>query len=168
MKDIHDNEMLYGQILGCVRIMMEYIQSLKDAGVYDQTTILITADHGWENRYNPMFLMKPENERGELTISQAPISYITDFEPTVLNAIGKQYTEEKTVFDFQEDEERYRKIYIYEGINVADRSYEGITVYGTYGKADDLSGYLAIRTDDERKYELGSKIVFTNEDDCLC
>ena len=162
-EDIRDNEMLYEQTLGSVQIMMEFVRELKEQGVYDQTTILITADHGWENRYNPMLLIKPENSTGDFVISHAPVSYIEDFVPTVLNAVGEQYTDQKTVFDYQEGEVRYRKFYIYDNINAADRSYQGISVYGTYGEADDISSYMLEKDEGELKYELGTEITFTED-----
>ena len=163
VENISENEMLYGQVLGSVRIMMEYITKLKEQGIYDQTAILITADHGWENRYNPMLLMKPENSTGDLVISHAPVSYIKDFEPTVLNAIDTKYTEEKTIYDYQEGEKRYREIYVYENINPADRSYSGISIYGTYGDADDVSSYMVQRNAEDLEYTLGDKVEFTIE-----
>lgn len=130
VKDIHENDMIYQQSLGCIRIIANFIQALKDEGIYDQTDIVITADHGWENRYNPLLLVKSKDTAGPFKISRAPVSYIEDFEPTILSLIDESYQEKKTVFDYEEGEERRRYFYVYD-INIADRSYNERVKYYT-------------------------------------
>ncbi len=57
---------------GCMRIMLEYLTFLKENGVYDDSAIIITADHGFtEGVYrgvlsNPVFLIKEKGAKGEL------------------------------------------------------------------------------------------------------
>lgn len=162
VSDIRDNEMLYQQTLGSVRIMMNFIEELKAQGLYDNTDIVITGDHGWENRYNPLLLVKPQDACGDFTVSHAPISYIEDFAPTMLSFIGQQYVTGKTIFDYNENDQRTRKFYVYENIAPADRTYAGITVYETEGMASDPLSFYIARDEEELNYILGEEILFNN------
>ena len=61
-------------------ILKQYIQKLKDSGVYDNSTIMIMGDHGYnyddlEGRQNALLMVKSENEHHELQWSDLPISY---------------------------------------------------------------------------------------------
>ena len=38
---------------------------LKEAGTYDQTTVIMTADHGFNQRFYPVFLVKEANRSEE-------------------------------------------------------------------------------------------------------
>lgn len=56
-----------------------YIRQLKELGVYDNTTIVITADHGirYEEVYaHPMVLVKPKGHTGPYEESSAPIQFM--------------------------------------------------------------------------------------------
>ena len=72
---------------GVLALMIEYIDFLKENGVYDNSTIIFMADHGYnggngivsyENgRQNPMFLVKAKGEHhDEMGYSDKPISYV--------------------------------------------------------------------------------------------
>ncbi len=160
--DIHDNEKMYRQAKGSVRIMMNFIQALKEAGVYDNTDIVITADHGWQNRYNPLLLIKRQHTTGKLEVSHAPVSYIEDFEPTILSMIDPSYAGKKTVFDYREGEERRRPFYLYD-FN-SDRSYNEIRVFSTYSSEIPVEENFLQELDDEQiKYQLGDEVLFTEE-----
>lgn len=64
-------------------LAQKYLQKLQEAGVYDNSIIIIMADHGFNekggealwNRQNPLLLMKGINERHDLSVSDAPISF---------------------------------------------------------------------------------------------
>lgn len=43
-----------------------YLQQLKDLGIYDNSTIIITADHGSEARSQMIFFMKGKMKRTTL------------------------------------------------------------------------------------------------------
>ena len=62
------------------KIIETYIQRLKDAGVYDNSVIIVLADHGYwtserGNRHNPILYIKGFNEHHDLYTSELPISY---------------------------------------------------------------------------------------------
>lgn len=59
-----------------------YLQKMKDADVYDNSAIIIMADHGFHidnpdqwGRHNPILLIKGRNEKHPFTINGAPLSY---------------------------------------------------------------------------------------------
>ena len=73
----------FEQTIGVVRMYTALICALKEADVYDNTTIIFTADHGWDIRPNPCLLVKPANSHGELIVSDVPVSMIEDYLPTL-------------------------------------------------------------------------------------
>lgn len=109
------------QAKGSLHIIEEYMTQLKDAGIYDNTTILIMADHGdVGHHHNPLFMMKLSGESMEFEISYAPLSYY-DLHATLLSIItGNERDYGDTVFDFEEGDKRLRYFYY-------DRSKNNIT-----------------------------------------
>lgn len=110
-------------------IVDKYIQELKDQGRYDNTTIIITSDHGWAPEYldpQPVFLIKRVGETHDSMITtDAPVSS-DDFMPTILDIIGEDYSEYGTsIFDWHDGDKRVRTmnflseegnpVYTYEG-----------------------------------------------------
>lgn len=67
------------QIQGSMKIVFAYIDKLKELGVYDQSTIIITADHGTarvhdkRNGQNPTLLIKMAGEEHSYEVNSAPI-----------------------------------------------------------------------------------------------
>lgn len=109
------------QTQGTFAILDEYLRELKELGVYDDATIIVTADHGiWyptteiiSEPSTPLCLVKPASS-GEPTapcqVSLAPVSQ-DDFHPTVIEAVGgdkSKYGEGMTYFDVPEGEGRVR------------------------------------------------------------
>lgn len=102
---------------GVVKILSEYMAEMKQVGVYDNTSIIIMADHGyyWDGVLtNPVLLVKPKNSKGALVASSAPVSQ-HDFHASIMTLAGlndsKQYG--KSYMDIQEDEKRERLFYQY-------------------------------------------------------
>lgn len=101
---------------GCWRYIEEYLNQLKRLGVYEEATIVITADHGMHHSYygaQPMFFIKsPGESHSEYAETNAPISF-TDIMPTVLYLAGAEYSDfGKTIFEYGEDEQRERTLYV--------------------------------------------------------
>ena len=69
------------QGLGTLHIISEYIKQLKSLGVYNQTTVIILADHGYhEHSYMescPLLMIKFPGQSHPFTISDIPISYVS-------------------------------------------------------------------------------------------
>ena len=119
-----DSTML-SQARGCLRIIYEYIEQMKANGVYDDATIIITADHG-QNTYlqnreeaaeagfdvtsNPILFVKRSGETGktDMNISMAPVSH-EEFAATIMNAVGMNSANYgKTFEQIDENEDRDR------------------------------------------------------------
>lgn len=103
-----------------MKVVMAYIQALKDSGVYDNTAIVITSDHGYnyleegsitpEDRQHPLLFVKGFGEKhDEMLISGAPISH-EDFQEAYIRLLDGADSSE--VFDYKEGDYRERR-YLY-------------------------------------------------------
>ena len=79
----------------CVTIADTYLQKLKDAGVYDNTAIIILADHGYADdnasfgRQNPFLLIKGVGEKHAFAVSDIPVSH-ADLQAVYSNLLDGQ------------------------------------------------------------------------------
>lgn len=108
------------QARGSLKVVAEYLRDLRDLGLYDQATIIITSDHGrWnltdkpiETPTTPILLVKPSETAEEasmpLVVSNVPTGHL-DYAATVIDAVGGNTDAYgPTVFDIQEgDRPRY-------------------------------------------------------------
>lgn len=129
-------------IMGCFYVIDNYIQQLRDEGVYDNSTIIVMADHGGIAPYgNPLFMIKPKNHEGDFKVSNAPISY-TDLLPTLLDILdedGSQYG--RSIFEIGEDEQRTR--YFYRDMK-CDDGVVRVMEYRTDGNAGDPDSWIQV------------------------
>ena len=124
----------------CLDIAAEYIRQLKKLGLYDDATIILTADHGLhETLHNvcepatPMLMIKNAGAHGEaMAVTDAPV-YHTDFPKTILIGAGL-YNETAdgdrfgfSFYDFEESDERVRTWYDYDEGNFYAFTYSGDT-----------------------------------------
>lgn len=92
-----------------------YLKKLKENGVYDNSVIIVMADHGYglsygpRNRQHPVLFVKGKNESHDYTVSEAPISY-DDLQEAFSRLLDGATGEE--VFDYKEGDERKRR-YLY-------------------------------------------------------
>lgn len=92
-----------------------FLDALKASGVYDNSAIVVLADHGGsqfgENyRSNPVLFVKGLNERHDsMIVSEAPISYLDLNEAFVSLADGATG---EAVFPYREGDERLRYYYV--------------------------------------------------------
>lgn len=108
-----------------------YLEKLKQIGMYDNSTIIITADHGSLGSIagsdpQPIFFIKKQNEHHEeLLFNDAPISEL-DFQATILELIGaKNNLFGKSIWDWNDTTSRERTYYVREDKN----KYNGYTYY---------------------------------------
>lgn len=96
-------------IKGCMVIVEAYLNQLKELGVYDNATIIVTSDHGAPRDSQVVFFMKnPGETHDEMPVSSAPIS-LTDYQATIAQAAGiNQIPYGLAVSDIPEDMERER------------------------------------------------------------
>ena len=124
-------------------ILEEYLQQLKDLGVYDDATIIISADHGQyldTRDLQPIYFLKLAGQTQEqMNVNTAPISS-EDFLPTVLTLIGDEDAFSRVdIFYWKPGDERERAT-----------SYlrNGMDEYRYTGDRDDLTDAV-----EHRKYE---------------
>ncbi len=111
----------YEPAKGCMRIMLDYCDKLKEAGVYDRSTIIITADHGWGFDSgvigNPLFMIKRQNARGHLETCSYETG-LENFPATIADLCGSEHKNDYglSILDITEDTrfDRYYYQYIYE------------------------------------------------------
>ena len=137
-------------VKGIFTMLDAYLDQLKNLGVYDNSTIIITADHGSEARPQMVFFIKEKNETHEnMQITNAPIS-LSELIPTVVQSLGEDHTAfGQSIHDFSADESRERSVYIRarDDSYPAVKRFDGVTeggmnayhVYTYYGTGTDLT-----------------------------
>lgn len=113
-------------IKGLMVMVNEYLDQMKAVGVYDNATIIITADHGsWNGGDSqPVFFIKKAHEtHTEVEVNSAPVS-LDDFQATVMSVLGvDDYSEfGKSIFDWKEGDERERSVYM----RITDEEYPSV------------------------------------------
>lgn len=105
-------------VKGCFTIVKDYMERLKELGLYDSSTIIITADHGHAQYagLQPIYFIKQAGEHhDEMQLNTAPISH-DDFQATMLTLAGAESGEEfgTSIFDWQPGQTRTRTLYVRE------------------------------------------------------
>lgn len=103
-------------------IVYDYLDKMREMGIYENSTIIITTDHGYSGGGEtldmphrtavPIMFVKPAGVAdGELLVSDAPVSH-TEFIPTILDGFSLEYGEYgSTLYDISETEDRERFYY---------------------------------------------------------
>ena len=98
------------QAKGDLYIVEEYLNQMKELGVYDNSMIIVTADHGDRESYSQsILLVKGRNAVGAYTENDAPVSH-NDFHATLFDYLGVDMGD--TFFEVPENEPRERTFYI--------------------------------------------------------
>lgn len=100
-------------VRGIFTMLEEYINQLKSNGVYDNSTIIITADHGTIYNSQCVFLIKePNTIQDAMQTTNAPIT-LDELLPTVAElTLDKSDYLGKSIYDFSENEQRERTFYV--------------------------------------------------------
>ncbi len=109
------------QAKGSLTMVKTYLQYLKELGKYDDATIIITSDHGhWTSSLeqptdtvSPILLVKKsgESNNSSLTVSHSSVSH-SDFQGTVLSAIGASDEKYATTYFDEFGDDRPRDFYM--------------------------------------------------------
>ena len=106
---------VYETICGIFKILSDAISEFKELGIYDNTDIIIMADHGsWGNGdTQPLFMVKRSGDhRDTMVFNNAPIAF-SDFQATVLELFGLNHEKfGKSIFDWHEGDIRERTVYM--------------------------------------------------------
>ena len=96
-------------VVGYMSMVARYIEGMKALGVYEDSTIIITADHG--DKANNMqvvyWIKQPGEHHTQWVENNAPISH-DDFPGTLMALIGVEYPYGDSIFDWQPGELRQR------------------------------------------------------------
>ncbi len=157
-------ESMYKQIRGDFKMILSYIKQLKAAGVYDNTTIIITADHGrtgtapsleeatGEN-YGERVLTLLIKETGADTKQPLKTSMKqvcqANLHKTFLRSMGVNYEDDgvRAIEDIGEDEEITRYFYM-SGSNSLKASRDvNLITYEIKGNANDFSNWKRVKTE---------------------
>lgn len=133
-----DDSDLERQTLGAFKIVSEYIKQMKELGVYDNSTVIVTADHGRfdygpdkntiDRPASPIMFVKPANppHPGKPMISSdIPITH-GHFHPTVIEAMGGDFSKYGTpaLSQMDNDDLRYYLMTVHDGkVDTAIREY---------------------------------------------
>ncbi len=137
------------QAKGSMKVVTEYLGQLKDLGLYDEATIIVTADHGvWNLTDDPLYapispimLVKPSKEAGSarepVRITRMPVSH-DDLQPTVIAAMRGDGSKYGSTFFEIDDPNRVR--YFDALTNAGDKGQRFIE-YAITGDAMDIAGW---------------------------
>ena len=164
-----DKERRYNEGLASLNLLCNYIEGLKEAGVYENTNIIYLADHGYQNRFYTSLLVKRANDSHDFVINSAPVTTLKDLVPTILNMSNNSKDYGKDFFDYQENEERTRQVldYSYDTQGFEGNTYKIVSkiLFETKGKASEKSSFKIIseevlKNDDKLKgsYKFGDLI----------
>jgi hypothetical protein len=105
------------QAKASLRITSLFLDELKRLEVFDNSTIFVIADHGVRgdiqgNAY-PLFLVKRFNGKGQMTVSDAPVS-LSDIPKTIFSELGLEgdFVGE-SIFDLKDSDSRERRFLYY-------------------------------------------------------
>jgi len=134
------------QTAGSLWIVGEYIRQMQRLGIYDNSNIIIMADHGAGLRPSSVFLIKQAGEqRDYMGISQAPISH-TDFWPTLAYIMRLNNLDlGRSVFDIPEDEERERTLTSwlwYADFANTHHTYNAVAIQSFTGHVSDIAPFI--------------------------
>lgn len=95
---------------GSLNVVREYIQQLKELNVYDQTCMIVLADHGKISPY-PILMAKPFNANSNMKYDDRPVSHDYLF-GTILEEL-KIEDPKRSLFDINADEASERICFRY-------------------------------------------------------
>lgn len=150
------------QARGSLYIVEEYMKQLKEAGVYDKTSIIILADHGDIALFqNPLFMLKLAGEAKSFETSYLPVSYY-DLNSILMKLIDNRQTG-NDILDYNEGDKRTRYFYR----DTSKNNSTTIVEYKIEGPAWDSNSvsatgkiYSGNAGEMENLYKYGTKLTF--------
>lgn len=135
---------------GSLRMVAEYVRQMKALGIYDQSTIVITADHGYSGGGDsldlpqaaaPLMMVKPAGAAdAPLAISSAPVCH-EDLPATYLQGLSIDAAAYgRTLLDIPEGEARQRT-YCYTALFSDEDGEIALREYLVNGDAQELASY---------------------------
>ena len=133
---------------GALTNVSEYLRQLKELGVYDSSTIIVTTDHGISGKYtelsNPRVISmfyKPGGAKGEMKEDNSP-QQLLNLRPTVLKEMGLDYKSYGTPFDeVKEGDDVTRYVYISGASKDGSVREQNLLTYEVKGDANDFKNW---------------------------
>ncbi len=156
------------QVKGIFHILQDMLEDLKENGVYDQSNILIIADHGDKGKCQyAACLYKPAGSTGDYTVSNAPVSFLDV--PATIDAIAggdvSQVGSGITLTDSKEGETRTRTMYLNIGTNATfiTGQYESTANASDADALELVNQYKVLDASAAEPYTLGDELYFISE-----
>ena len=134
-----ENVGIYEEARGTMFLVKAFFDQMKELDVYDNSTIIIMADHGYIGlRQSPLLMVKGKGENHPFTQMETQISF-NDLQEAYQNILNGANNAE-TIFDIPENEQRTRiyNYYIWTGDMGTDAHADSITEYEVNGNAWNL------------------------------
>ena len=136
---------------GALTNVSEYLKQLKELGIYDNSTIIITADHGksgtiteYDDSRVVSLFYKPRGAKGDMKESMSP-QQLVNLRPTVLKEMGLEYKSYGTPFDeVAEDADITRYVYASGASEDLKIREENLITYEIKGDANDFNNWVII------------------------
>ncbi len=136
---------------GALTNVSEYLKQLKELGIYDSSTIIITSDHGRSGKFTELddsrvvsMFYKPRGAKGEMKEDMSP-QQLVNVRPTVLKEMGIDYKAYGTPFDeVSEDADVTRYAYISGASEDGSIREENLLTYEIKGDANDFKNWTLI------------------------
>lgn len=147
------------QAIGSLKIVYTFIQKMKSNGIYDDSNIIVMADHGSRGlEQNPLFMIKQSDEHHEFAQSDVPMSY-KDLSSIFTDLIKNNHS------DIEQKYANYGERYFYK-----ENGNDKIDEYVTFSKADnekefELTGntYSSNYSNASYQYHIGEVLSFAKE-----
>ncbi len=156
------------QLAGSMKIVEDMLRDLQSTGHYDDTRVIITADHGDKHKSEqPFFLLKDFGAKGEYTSCDAPLS-LFDLSVLFYDEAGVDFGDTLPYGMHWEDmltaENRERRFFR----NASGSSKVMIDEYKTTGLAGDYDALELVQSWEDplgadAPYTLGEELSFTTE-----
>ncbi|MBQ8573023.1 MAG: sulfatase-like hydrolase/transferase [Ruminococcus sp.] len=136
---------------GALTNVSEYLKQLKELGIYDSSTIIVTSDHGKSGTITELdaprvvsMFYKPAGSTGEMKESNSP-QQLVNVRPTVLKEMGLDYADYGTPFDeVAEDADVTRYMYMSGASEDGSVREENLVTYEIKGDANNFENWKII------------------------
>ncbi len=161
------NYEVYDEAAGNFTILKMYFDKLKDLDIYDKSTIVIMADHGYtELGQNPLFMVKNTDDNHKFVISDVGMTY--DYLDDIFISLAKGEKASETYIGELSENGGQRRFIHYSWDNSWDRQYlPNMVEYIVVGNPNDYSNFSATgkvftsRENAEKyQYKLGTTLFF--------
>ncbi len=165
-RGIYDkNSTIDKQVEGCFYCVAEMLDGLREQGLYDNATVIITADHGDLNKAQfPVFLLKEAGNVEPYRSSDVPAS-LYDLPIFLTGLVSRELNDQEygvDLYSLNEDTERERHFFW----NQSGNSHFVINEYITNGHAGDFDAIKKVDSYQDSDgidtpYTLGTVLAFT-------